>query len=51
MGCVGISVVMWKLIKCLIVIIGLGGMGVYVLDYVVKILVDEIYFFDGDVYE
>lgn len=50
-GRVGISAVTQKLTKRSIAIIGLGGTGSYVLDYSAKTPVDEIYLFDGDIYE
>lgn len=50
-GRVGISAVTQKLTKRSVAIVGLGGTGSYVLDYIAKTPVDEIHIFDGDVYE
>ena len=47
----GISAVSQKLTKRSIAIVGLGGTGSYLLDFVAKTPVDEIHLFDGDVFE
>ncbi len=48
---VGISEVTQKLTKRSIAIVGLGGTGSYLLDYLAKTPVEEIHLFDGDVFE
>lgn len=44
----GISAVTAKLESCKVAIIGLGGTGSYILDFVAKTPVKEIHLFDGD---
>lgn len=50
-GRAGISNVTQKLTHQSVAIIGLGGTGSYVLDFVAKTPVDEIHLFDGDFFE